>query len=81
MASLGRTTSKLPGRPRILVLEKQGKRRIENTREIITQLIASFPNLDVDHLCGTQLETMPIKQQVNLKGHSLTSTSSVALPM
>ena len=64
MASLGMTVSQLPVRTRVLLLEKKGKRRIENTKETITHLKSTFHGIDVDSFTSTQLEQMPIKQQV-----------------
>ena len=46
------------------MLEKKGKRRLENTEEIVTELIQSFPDVNVDSVSSLELEQMPIKQQV-----------------
>ena len=46
------------------MLEKKGKRNLENTEEIITELMKSFPDVNVDSISSLELEQMPIKQQV-----------------
>ncbi len=47
-----------------MMLEKKGRRRLENTEEIITELIKFFPDVNVGSVSSSELEQMPIKQQV-----------------
>ncbi len=66
MVNLGVNDQGLERQPRITLLDKQGKRRIENLREIAAALAADFPRVQVVVVNGASIERMSIRQQVRL---------------
>ncbi|EIE23246.1 hypothetical protein COCSUDRAFT_63602 [Coccomyxa subellipsoidea C-169] len=66
MVNLGVNDQGLARQPRITLLDKRGKRRIENLREIAAALAADFPRVQVVVVNGASIERMSIRQQLEL---------------
>ena len=64
MVNLGVSDQGLARRPRITLLDKHGRRRIENLRQIAAALAAEVPLVQIVVQDGRSLERMSIRQQV-----------------
>ena len=67
MVNLGVDDPGLARRPRITLLDKRGRRRIENLRQIAAALAAEFPLVQIVVQDGRAMERMSIRQQVRSK--------------
>jgi hypothetical protein len=63
--NLGVKVRGLPRRPRITVLKKEGRRRIENYGSLVAGLSRNFPNVEVLLLSDQQLAAMSLQDQVS----------------
>lgn len=64
LANLMIKSHSLPANPVIILLEKKGRRRVENIAEILNRLQTDFPSVSISVLTSDQLEGMSLQEQV-----------------
>lgn len=64
MVNTGAQDPGLARKPRILLLDKHGRRRVENMRQIARVLVADFPLVEVVVQNGRAMERMSVRDQV-----------------
>ncbi|BDA50234.1 hypothetical protein COCOBI_15-3630 [Coccomyxa sp. Obi] len=66
MVNAGANDPGLARKPRILLLDKRGRRRVENMRQIARALAADVPQVEVVVQTGRAMERMSVREQLNM---------------
>ncbi len=64
MVNTGAHDPGLARKPRILLLDKRGRRRVENMRQIASALAADFPQAEIVVQSGRAVDRMSVREQV-----------------